>query len=269
MGIEIFEAMLDESLTYSCGYMKSEDDSLTTLQQNKYDRIISKIDLKDGERVLDIGCGYGGFIIHCAEQFQVDCTGITNSRQHKEYAEKIISQKQLKGTVNIILGDYKEVQGKYDKVVSIGMLEHVPRKEYRSYFSLIKNVLNADGSSLIHFVGCNTHKNIHDPFIQKYIFPDSNQPKLSEVANNIEQQKMAIIDVENIIRHYRPTAKHWLNNFNKNKEKINEVLYPERAKRMWEYYLACCVSAARYSDSAVYHVLINHNHLKNIPWKRV
>jgi cyclopropane-fatty-acyl-phospholipid synthase len=269
IGIEIFKSMLDESLTYSCGFLKNENDSLSVLQQNKYERITNKINLADGETVLDIGCGYGGFLVYCAEKFNVSGTGITNSKQHKEYAEKIISKKQLKGKVNITLGDYKEAEGKYDKVVSIGMLEHVPRKEYKAYFSLIRNILNPDGTSLVHFVGCNTYKNIHDPFIQKYIFPNSNQPKLSEVAHNVEQQRMAIIDVENIIRHYRPTARHWLNNFKANKEKINTTNYPESFQRMWEYYLACCVSAARYSDSAVYQVLISHSHLKDIPWKRV
>ena len=268
IGFDVFNFMLGENLTYSCGYLVKEGDSINDLQYQKYQRIINKIQLKDGEHILDIGCGYGSFLIYAAEHYKISGIGVTNSRQHADYANKRIEEKGLAGSIQILCEDYKKVPGNFDKIVSIGMLEHVPRKEYKTYFRLVSRLLKPTGSALIHAVGCNTYKNDHDPFIQKYIFPNSNQPKLSEIAHHVEQQDMGIIDVENMIRHYRPTAKHWLTNFNKYKNKLKD-LYTEEFHRMWEYYLSCCISAARYSDSSVYQVLINKSQLKDIGYERI
>lgn len=269
IGFDIFDHMLDENLTYSCGYMKGQGDSLNDLQYQKFQRIIDKVQLNSGEHVLDIGCGYGSFLIYAAENYDISGVGITNSKQHADFGNDRIAKRGLADRLKIVCDDYKAIDGEYDKIVSIGMLEHVPRKEYKAYFKLIEQLLTPHGSALVHAVGCNTKKNDHDPFIQKYIFPNSNQPKLSEIAHQVEQNEMAIIDVENIIRHYRPTSNYWLDNFLENKEVIQRKgNYSEEFLKGWEYYLNCCVSAARYSDSAVYQVLINKSHQKHINYAR-
>ncbi len=270
IGFDIFKYMLGENLTYSCGYLRDEKDSLNNLQYQKFQRIIDKIRLQKGDTVLDIGCGYGSFLIYAAQNYGITGTGITNSEQHANYANKKIREKGLENQIKVVCKDYKEIKGSFNKVVSIGMLEHVPRNEYKTYFKLIERILLPHGASLIHAVGCNTKKNDHDPFTQKYIFPNSNQPKLSEIAKHVEKNEMAIIDVENIIRHYRPTSHYWLKNFLKHKKEIaTNNDYSKEFLKCWEYYLNCCISAARYSDSAVYQVLIHKSHLKNINYARI
>ena len=269
IGFDIFKYMLDENLAYSCGYQINENDSLNKLQYQKFQRIIDKLRLKDGETLLDIGCGYGSFLIYAALHRNVQGIGVTNSQQHANYANQQIKEKGLADRIKVVCKDYTEVTGSFDKIASIGMLEHVPRKEYKTYFGLIKKLLKSEGSALVHAVGCNAKNNDHDPFIQKYIFPNSNQPKLSEIAHHVEQAEMAIIDVENIVRHYRPTALHWLHNFLENKDKIDNKAYTPEFYRGWEYYLCCCISAARYSDSAVYQVLFNQSHLNEISYERI
>lgn len=270
IGFDIFKFMLDENLTYSCGYLINENDSLNDLQYQKFQRIIDKIQLQKEDTILDIGCGYGSFLIYAAQNYGVTGIGVTNSKQHAECGNNKIKEKGLDKHIKIICKDYKETQGSFDKIVSIGMLEHVPRNEYKTYFKLIEKMLTPTGAALIHAVGCNTKKNIHDPFTQKYIFPNSNQPRLSEITKYIEKNEMAIIDVENIIRHYRPTSHFWLKNFLKHKEEIRKKAnYSKEFLRCWEYYLNCCVSAARYSDSAVYQVLLHKSHLKHINYERI
>lgn len=270
IGFDIFNLMLDQNLTYSCGYLINEKDSLNDLQYQKFQRIIDKIQLQKEDKVLDIGCGYGSFLIYAAQNYGITGIGVTNSEQHAKFANKKIKERNLEKLIQVVVNDYKNIEGSFDKIVSIGMLEHVPRKEYNTYFKLIKKMLLPSGSSLIHAVGCNTYKNFHDPFIQKYIFPNSNQPQLSEIAHQIEKNEMAIIDVENIIRHYRPTSYFWLKNFLQNKDEITKKSnYTKEFLYAWEYYLNCCVSAAKYSDSAVYQVLINKSHLTHISYERI
>ena len=269
IGFDIFDYMLGDNLAYSCGYQINDDDSINDLQYQKFQRIIDKLQLKDNDHILDIGCGYGSFLIYAAQHANITGVGVTNSQQHTDYANKKIKEKGLSDRIKVICNDYTNISGEFDKIASIGMLEHVPRKEYKTYFGLIKKLLKTSGAALVHAVGCNAKNNDHDPFIQKYIFPNSNQPKLSEIAHHVEQADMAIIDVENIVRHYRPTAKHWLKNFLENKHKISNDNYTNEFYRGWEYYLCCCISAARYSDSSVYQVLINQSHLNGINYERI
>jgi cyclopropane-fatty-acyl-phospholipid synthase len=267
IGMDLFYAFLDKSLTYSCGYAENENDSTDQLQKNKFDRICRKLQLKEGERLLDIGCGYGGMLIYAAEHFGISGIGVTNSKNHCDIGNKVIKEKGLDGKIKIELRDFKDVTGTFDKIVSVGMLEHVPRKAYDKYFGIINNLLKEGGRGLVHCVGANSFINDHDYFIQKYIFPMSNQPRLSEMAENLEKKYLAILDVENMIRHYGYTAQHWLNDFKKNRDSLTN--YTQEFLNMWEYYLACCVAAAKASDSALYQVLFMKNHATPIPLKRV
>lgn len=269
LGDELFESFLDETMTYSCGYALTPEDSLEELQRNKLDRICRKLELKPGEQLLDIGCGFGGLLIHAAKHYGVTGVGITNSERHAERGNENIARAGLAGRIRVELRDHSTIDGRFDKIVSVGMLEHLPRKEYRRYFSLISRALAPRGLGLVHAIGTSAPVNTHDPFIQKYIFPGSGQVKLSEVATHLERRGLAIRDVENIVRHYHYTAKHWLMRFQQNQHRLDPRRYDAAFRRLWEYYLHCCVAAPLASDGTVYQVLFTKDYAAPMPLHRV
>ena len=268
-GDDLFQAFLDSNLVYSCGYAMDPDDDLEQLQKNKLERICRKLRLEPGQRVLDIGCGYGGLLIYAAKKYGIEGEGVTISRRHCAHGNKRVEQEGLGGRVAIRYGDFNKISGVYDRVVSVGMMEHVPRGEYDRYISKIAQVLTNDGLGLVHTLGANAAKNRHDPFFQKYIFPNSNQPRLSEITGKLEKHGLAILDVENMIRHYGYTVMRWQQRFLQNRDKLDPAKYDDRFMRMWEYYLGCGVAAAFASDSALYQVLFTKDYTAPIPLRRI
>ena len=268
VGDDLFASFLDSTLTYSCGYAHTPHDTLDELQRQKFDRICRKLDLQPGETLLDIGCGYGGLVLYAATHFGVKATGITNSRHHYHMARERVRQAGLETQVVVRPDDFKRVNERFDKIVSVGMLEHVPPPKYGTYFGLLKKNLHPQGRGLVHFIGANAPVNAHDPFIQRYIFPDSHQPRLSVILNQLEENSLVIQDVENMIRHYGHTARAWLQRFRAEQASLRAV-YSPAFLRMWEYYLACCVAASDYSDGALYQVLFMNDYRLNFPLKRV
>jgi cyclopropane-fatty-acyl-phospholipid synthase len=268
-GDDLFEAFLDPTLTYSCGYARTPEDDLEQLQRNKLDRICQKLDLRTGDRLLDIGCGYGGLLIHAAKNYGVVGTGVTLSTRHHKRGMENIARENLSKHIAIELKDYQFVNGVFDKVASVGMMEHLPRREYKRYIATIARVLTPRGRALIHTIGCNDSRNEHDPFIQKYIFPGSAQPKLSEIAFQLERHRLLIVDVENIVRHYALTAHGWLQRFRQNQARLDATRYDPSFRRMWEYYLCCGIAAASVSNSAVYQVLFTKDPAAPLPFCRV
>jgi cyclopropane-fatty-acyl-phospholipid synthase len=269
IGDELFETFLDPHMTYSCGYKNNPLDSLEQLQINKFDRICQKLRLKEGDTLLDIGCGYGGMLIHAVQNYGVIGTGITISKHHCKLAQERVEKLGLGDKLKIEFLSHKKISGKYDKIVSIGMMEHLVRSDYKTYTKNISSSLKDNGLGLIHTIGCNSPKNHHDPFIQKYVFPGSGQPKLSEISYHLEKERLAILDVENIVRHYAHTGLEWFNRFNENKVLLDEKKYDQRFRRMWEYYLSCVVAGGTASDSAVYHVLFSKSARTDFPLHRV
>jgi cyclopropane-fatty-acyl-phospholipid synthase len=269
IGDDLFETFLDSTLTYSCGYASSWTDDVESLQFNKMERICKKLRLKPGERLLDIGCGYGGLLSHAAKHHGVTGIGITISRHHCDRGNANIDKAGLSEKIQIRFEDHLLLAGTFDKVVSVGMMEHVPRREYRKYFANIARVLEPEGSGLIHTIGCNAAVNQHDPFIQKYVFPGSNQPRLSEMAEHLELSKLAIVDVENMVRHYAVTGRRWLEAFRAGSDKLDRVKYDDTFRRMWEYYLACGVAGMTASDTALYQVLFTKDYAAELPLQRV
>lgn len=259
VGDDLFECFLDSSMTYSCGYQREADDSLEQLQSNKFERICLKLELRPGDRLLDIGCGFGGLLIHAARHHGVRGVGITNSRRHCVRGQAQVARAGLEGQVELRLGDFSRLDECFDRVVSVGMMEHVPRREFSRYFAAIARVLTPEGRGLVHTIGCNAPRNLHDPFIQKYIFPGSCQPRLSEIAAGLEREHLQIIDVENIVRHYGHTILRWLERFRDGRHRLDPRRYDERMCRMFEYYFHCGIAAAFAADSAVYQVLFNRN----------
>ncbi len=269
IGDDLFEAFLDSSLTYSCGYAITQGDDLEQLQFNKLNRICQKLRLQPGDRLLDIGCGFGGLLIFAAKHFDARGTGITISRRHAERGNAEIARHGLGDSIRIEFRDYREIHGRYDKIVSVGMMEHLFRSEYDTYFRKIAKALDSGGQGLVHTIGCGAAVNAHDPFIQKYVFPGSRQPRLSEIAASIEKNGLTLVDVENIVRHYAHTVCHWLTRFQQNRARLDPHRYDPVFQRMWEYYLSCAIAAARASDGAVYQVLFQNDRAGEIPLKRV
>ena len=269
LGDDLFRTFLDPTRTYSCGYAVGENDSLSDLQLNKLDRILRKLDVQPGDRLLDIGCGYGGLLVYAGQHYEVAGTGITNSRQHAAGAAAAVAKAGLADRIHVHAMDYQEVTGEYDRVVSVGMMEHVPRREYPRFFQMLSRVLASGGRGLLHTIGCNAVRNRHDPFFQKYIFPNSNQPRLSEIAENLERNCLPILDVENMVRHYAPTTVAWLRKFQRNRHTLDTNRYDDTFLRMWEYYLCCGIAGALASSSALYQVLFAKDYTDPVPLHRV
>lgn len=253
-GDDLFAAFLDPSMTYSCGYMRAPDDSLEQMQIQKFDRICQKLELAPGQRLLDIGCGFGGLLIHAARHYGVHGVGVTNSRRHAARGHENVARAGLEEALEIRYDDFTRLGDRFDRVVSVGMMEHVPRREFRGYFAAIARVLTPTGRGLVHTIGAAGPRNVHDPFIQKYIFPGSNQPRLSEIVGGLERERLAVLDVENIVRHYGHTILRWLANFRSHRAELARR-YEERFLRMFEYYFHCGITAAFAAESAVFQVL--------------
>jgi len=269
LGPDLFASFLDESMTYSCGYAETEGDDLETMQRQKLDRICRKLELKPDESLLDIGCGYGGLLTFAARNYGVTGIGITNSRDHCRVGNERIAAAGLGDRIRLELRDHRTIDGRFDKVVSVGMLEHLPRREYRRYFARITKVLAPQGVALVHAIGCSAPRVEHDPYIQRYIFPGSGQMLLSDVAHELERHSLRIRDVENIARHYGYTVLHWLARFRKNAPSLDPARYDAAFRRLWEYYFHCGIAGAFASDGAVYQVLFGRDYAAPVPLRRV
>jgi cyclopropane-fatty-acyl-phospholipid synthase len=269
VGADVYELFLDETMGYSCGYQRSPDDSLQTLQENKYDRVCQKLQLREGERLLDIGCGWGGLIIHAAQKYGVRAHGVSPAANQVEKARARARALGLESRVTVEVADFRTVTGTYDKISSVGMFEHLYPREHAAFFASVNALLAPDGIGLLHFMGCTTDKNDPDPFVQTYIYPGSTHPQLSLALKGLERQKLAVLDVENIARHYHPTAEYWSERFDANKHRLDPAVYDARFVRMFEYLMAVYIAACTALVSGVFQVLFTNNFRKNLPWHRV
>jgi len=255
----LYDLFLDSKRQYSCGYFKNENDTLETAQDNKIQHIIKKLNIQPNQKILDIGCGWGSLAIDIAKSTKCEVTGITLSENQFDYCVKKVKEFNLENKVKFKLIDYRELNEKFDRIVSVGMFEHVGRKFYKNFFKRIEKLLNDDGISLIHTIGSvNPPRNPH-PWITKYIFPGGYTPSLSEVITPIEKAGLIISDIEVLKLHYAHTLRHWKENCIRNKEKIIEM-YDERFFRMWEFYLSGCEIAFKWGDQVVYQFQITKNY---------
>ena len=248
---DLYNLFLDPKKQYSCAYFKNEKDSLEEAQNNKINHIIKKLNIKPNQKVLDIGCGWGSLAIDIAKSAQCEVTGITLSKNQLNYCKKKAKELNLENQVNFKLMDYRELNEKFDRVVSVGMFEHVGRKFYKKFFKQVGKLLVNNGVALIHTIGSvNPPRNPH-PWITKYIFPGGYTPSLSEVTGPIEKADLIVSDIEVLKMHYSFTLKHWKERCVKNREKIVEM-FDERFFRMWEFYLTGCEAAFKWGDQVVY-----------------
>jgi cyclopropane-fatty-acyl-phospholipid synthase len=247
----LYDLFLDKKRQYSCGYFKNMNDTLEDAQNNKIQHIIRKLNIQPNQKVLDIGCGWGSLAIDIAKSTNCEVTGITLSQNQLDYCLKKAKQLNLENQVTFKLIDYRELDEKFDRIVSVGMFEHVGRKFYKRFFKQVEKLLSNNGISLIHTIGSVNPPRDPHPWITKYIFPGGYTPSLSEVTTPIEKAGLVVSDIEVLKLHYSHTLRHWKENCIKNKEKIVKM-YDERFFRMWEFYLTGCEIAFKWGDQVVY-----------------
>ena len=248
---KLYDLFLDEKRQYSCAYFKNDNDSLEAAQNNKIDHIIKKLNLKPNQKILDIGSGWGTLAIEIAKKSQCEVLGITLSENQYEYSKKKAEELNLENQVRFKLIDYRQLDEKFDRIVSVGMFEHVGRKFYKKYFNTVAKLLNENGVALIHTIGSvNTPRDPH-PWITKYIFPGGYTPSLSEVARPIENSGLVLSDVEVLRMHYSHTLRNWKERFLSKKDQVLQM-FDERFFRMWEFYLAGCEMAFKWGDQVVF-----------------
>ena len=253
---KLYDLFLDESRQYSCAYFKNKNDSLETAQNNKIEHIIKKLNLKSNQKVLDIGSGWGTLAIKIAQESKCEVLGITLSKNQLEYSIKKAKQLNLENQVTFKLMDYREIDEKFDRVVSVGMFEHVGRKFYKKYFNKVSELLLDDGVALIHTIGSSNPPRDPHPWITKYIFPGGYTPSLSEVTHPIEKSGLIISDIEVLRMHYSHTLRHWKERFLGKKEEVL-TMFDEKFFRMWEFYLTGCEMAFKWGDQVVFQLQLS------------
>ncbi len=256
---DLYDLFLDPKRQYSCGYFKNENDTLEEAQNNKIKHIIKKLNIKSNQKVLDIGCGWGSLAIDIAKYHNCEVTGITLSENQLEYCNNQAKKMNLQNQVRFKLMDYRELNEKFDRIVSVGMFEHVGRKFYKKFFKQIEKLLNHDGVCLVHTIGSVNPPRDPHPWITKYIFPGGYTPSLSEVTSPIEKAGLIVADIEVLKLHYSHTLRHWKENCLKNKEKIIKM-FDEKFFRMWEFYLTGCEVAFKWGDQVVYQFQLTKNY---------
>src|SRR5215510_2158317 len=237
----LYDLFLDRDRQYSCAYFATDNDSLEVAQDNKKLHLASKLLLKPGQKVLDIGSGWGGLALYLARLAGVDVTGVTLSTEQHKVAEGRARDAGLSDSVRFHLRDYRAETGRYDRIVSVGMFEHVGTPHYRTFFRKAKSLLAEDGVMLLHSIGRMEPPGSTNPWLRKYIFPGGYTPALSEVLAAVEDVGLWVTDIEILRLHYAETLRHWRQRFLSNRDQIKRVAgYDDRFCRMWEFYLAGC-----------------------------
>lgn len=250
---ELYRRFLDEDMQYSCAYFARPDMTLEEAQLAKKRHIAAKLALQPGQTVLDIGCGWGGMALTLAEETGVEVDGITLSTEQLALAQQRAEAKGLSGRARFSLTDYRDVPGPYDRIVSVGMFEHVGRPNYQAYFDGVARLLKDDGVALIHSIGRPEGPNVTNAWVAKYIFPGGYIPALSEVLPAIERAGLYVTDIEILRLHYAETLKNWRERFAARREEIAGMM-DERFCRMWEFYLGISEMAFRHRGHFVFQV---------------
>lgn len=253
---KLYDLFLDKDRQYSCAYFVTDNDSLEVAQENKKLHLASKLLLEPGQKVLDIGSGWGGLGISLAKLANVDVTGVTLSVEQHKVSQERARAGGLADRVRFHLRDYREESGKYDRIVSVGMFEHVGAVHYREFFAKVRDLLTEDGVMLLHSIGRMEPPGGTNPWIRKYIFPGGYTPALSEVLAAVEKVGLWVTDIEILRLHYASTLREWRRRFEANRDKIRQ-LYDDRFCRMWEFYLVGCELSFRYLGQMVFQMQLS------------
>lgn len=253
LGNDFYKLFLDEGMQYSCAYFLNDGESLEEAQRNKLRLIASKLALKPGLKVLDIGSGWGDMALYLATIEDVDVTGVTLSKEQYALSNEKAQRLGLAHRVRFRLQDYREVPERFDRIVSVGMFEHVGVQHYGEFFAKINALLDDDGVMLLHSIGHMSPPGTASPWLRKYIFPGAYSPALSEVFTAVEQTSLWVTDLEFLRLHYAKTLNHWWRRFEANRDRV-AAMYDERFCRMWEFYLISAEMMFRTGSQLVFHM---------------
>ncbi len=269
IGNDFYKLWLDETMSYSCGYFLHEDDSLYQAQVNKVDYILKKLHLSQGMSLLDIGCGWGFLLIEAAKKYGVHGMGITLSREQYEAFNRRIKEQNLGDLLEVALMDYRDLpkmNRTFDRVVSVGMVEHVGRRNYQLFMDCAKKVLKPGGLFLLHFISA-LKEHAGDPWIKKYIFPGGVIPSLREMLSCAAEDDFHTLDAENLRLHYNRTLLCWDKNYREHMDQIREM-FDERFVRMWDLYLAACAATFHNGIIDLHQVLFSNGINNDVPMVR-
>jgi len=253
IGNELFERMLDRRMTYTCGYWKDAD-NLDQAQEAKLDLVCRKIGLQPGMRVLDIGCGWGSFAEFAAQRYGVEVLGVTVSREQIELGKERCKDLD----VELCYRDYRDVTGRFDRIVSLGMFEHVGPKNYRTYMQVVNTCLADDGLFLLHTIGVNRKADAVDPWTDKYIFPGGVLPLTGQI-DAAARGIFVLEDWHNFGTHYDPTLRAWMDNVDRHREELAGLGYGRRFYRMWRFFLLTAAGAARARRNQLWQIVFSKN----------
>jgi len=253
LGNDFYKLFLDEGLQYSCAYFTNDDNTLEQAQRNKLRLLAAKLKLSPGLKILDIGCGWGDLALYLARLADVEVVGVTLSKEQFELASARARKAGLDNRVRFELKDYRKVEDRFDRIVSVGMFEHVGVHHYGEFFGKINELMDDDGLALIHSIGHMSPPGTASPWLRKYIFPGAYSPALSEVFEVVEQNSLWVTDLEFLRLHYAKTLAHWSQRFEANRDKI-EAMYDARFARMWEFYLISAEMMFRTGSQLVFHM---------------
>ncbi len=250
LSVDLYDIFMEEDKQYTCAYFQNDDDTLEQAQRNKKAHIARKLLLEPGMKVMDIGCGWGGLSITLARDYGVHVVGVTLSEVQRQTAMKRAHAAGVGHMIEFRLCDYRDVDEEFDRIVAVGMMEHVGEPQYPEFFAQIRKNLTEDGVALIHFIGRSSPPDTLSPWFQKYIFPGGYAPAMSEVLTAVEKQNLVNCDIEVWRGHYERTLREWQHRFETNLDQVRN-LYDERFVRMWRYYLI----ASELSFSEMHQVL--------------
>ncbi|MBI3255799.1 MAG: class I SAM-dependent methyltransferase [Candidatus Andersenbacteria bacterium] len=264
IGNDFYKLWLDSSMAYTCAYYANENDDLHTAQIQKFDLVCRKARLEPGQTIVDLGCGWGGLIFHAVEKFGVTATGVVAAKEQAAYIEAEAKRRGLQDEVKVQCTDWRDAIGSYDRVVSVGMLEHVGFKQYPEFYSLVNKLLKEDGIAFVHSIGrMKPHPVSADPWISKYIFPGHYVPALEHVVHYPAAAGLHIVDVENLWQHYTKTLTHWVENYEKHRAEIIKM-YDAKFDRMWWLYLMGSIAAFKWGGLELYQTVMTKN--KQVKW---
>lgn len=240
---DFYRLWLDQTMTYSCAYFEHDDDTLEEAQENKVHHILQKLNPDPGKTLVDIGCGWGTLMLTACQEYDLQVTGITLSEEQYRYVNQKIKELGLEGRAEVLLEDYRKLQGRhFDYVVSAGMFEHVGSEELGNYFAIVNEMMNPHGRALIHGI-TRQQGGATDPWLDKYIFPGGYVPGLVEVMTSIVKSRSQLFDLETLRRHYQKTLEMWDDRFNEVRSEVLEMGKDERFIRMWDLYLQACAGS--------------------------
>jgi len=271
IGNDFYSLCLDETMTYTCAYYKTPGDDLVTAQRNKHELVCRKLLLEKGMRVADLGCGWGGFLIHAARTYGVTGVGVTRSQAQCDFANQRIRDYGLQGQITVRYQDYRDLDGTFERVATLGMLEHVGKRYIPTCAKKIKDLLTPRGLALVHFIG-NDRPWPDDPWSMKYMFPGSHIPVLSNVIQALSLQDLEIRDIENLREHYALTTRAWRDNYERNVDKVREM-YDEVFVRQWRLYWNLAISSFEWGGNRLFQILVakgdtNNNNNNTLPLTR-